>query len=189
MLRRSAKEGGGKRREKERHEIQKRRIEKFDIRNIVLVFSIELKRSPRRKKKFVGLRKKESKRIPVRELEPPRLSDVAQRRQQRVGKKTRLSREIPESVQEVVRKTAKCEIVDIQELQHRIKKRTKRLRYLSDWLCWISVIVIIICMIVAFIEYYVAHLELTVQKAVAQQTSIEWKPICSNLLPIIRRQV
>ncbi|KAK6037577.1 hypothetical protein COOONC_24918 [Cooperia oncophora] len=43
--------------------------------------------------------------------------------------------------------------------------------------------------LLGFSEYYVAHLELTVQKAVAQQTSIEWEPICSNLLPIIRRQM
>ncbi|KAK6750477.1 hypothetical protein RB195_002445 [Necator americanus] len=113
------------------------------------------KTSVRRKRLFalVGLRRKESQRIPVREVEPPRLSDTTH---------------------------AHCEIVDVRELQHKIKIRQKQLRTISDWLCRASVVAVILSLTITVLECYAAHLENIVQKAAALQISKQWKSQCGR---------
>ncbi|ETN79505.1 hypothetical protein NECAME_02624, partial [Necator americanus] len=119
------------------------------------------KTSVRRKRLFalVGLRRKESQRIPVREVEPPRLSDTTHVRQ---------------AIQ------AHCEIVDVRELQHKIKIRQKQLRTISDWLCRASVVAVILSLTITVLECYAAHLENIVQKAAALQISKQWKSQCGR---------
>ncbi|EYC39189.1 hypothetical protein Y032_0670g1376 [Ancylostoma ceylanicum] len=107
-------------------------------------------------KMFAGLRRKESQRIPVREVEPPRLSDTTH---------------------------AHCEIVDVRELQHRIKLRQRQLRLISDWMRRASVVAIVLSLTVALFGFsacYLCHLEYTVHKAAALQLSKQWKSQCGR---------
>ncbi|KHJ81764.1 hypothetical protein OESDEN_18548, partial [Oesophagostomum dentatum] len=110
--------------------------------------------SSKRRKMFAGLRRKESHKIPVREVEPPRLGEIAH---------------------------AQCEIVDVYELQHKIKLRQKRLRMLSDWMCRVSVLVVIICSSLSLYGFSASHIaqhEAWVQEAAASQMRNEWEPQC-----------
>ncbi|CAJ0601965.1 unnamed protein product [Cylicocyclus nassatus] len=116
--------------------------------------------TPSRRRKLVwGLRKKESQKIPVREVEavvPPRLSDISH---------------------------AHCEIVDVQELQHKIKVRRKQLRMISDIMCCVSITAIILSLTIALFGFsacYIAHIEYTVQKAAAMQMGKQWKSQCGR---------